>query len=130
MDSKPVSDNPVESGALLNACDVRDTTFDTPLPVFYPVESPVTQSVAASGGREAAARATLESLGYNVEQLAREAGDDWDHTLPDDKAFMARFAALVRAQALEAAAAICDGYARDYKGWAGGDDVAEGLAAG
>lgn len=47
MDSKPVSDNPVESGALLNACDVRDSTFDTPLPVFYPVERPVTQSVAA-----------------------------------------------------------------------------------
>lgn len=30
-----------------------------------------------------------------VERLAREAGDDWGSTLPDDKAFLERFAALV-----------------------------------
>ena len=30
-----------------------------------------------------------------VERLAREAGDEWDSTLPDDRAFLDRFAALV-----------------------------------
>ena len=27
--------------------------------------------------------------------MAREAGDDWEHTLPEDKAFLERFAQLV-----------------------------------
>ena len=35
-----------------------------------------------------------------VERLAREAGDDWDSTLPDDKAFLERFAALDRVAGL------------------------------
>lgn len=51
-------------------------------------------------------------------RLAREAGDDWDHTLPTDREFLLRFAALVAAaelrrlhlveQALERCKAVCD----------------------
>ena len=33
-----------------------------------------------------------------------------------------------RREALEEAARVCDKYAADYEGWAGGNDVAEGLA--
>lgn len=33
----------------------------------------------------------------DILRMAREAGDDWDNTLPEDKAFLARFAALVAA---------------------------------
>jgi hypothetical protein len=32
-------------------------------------------------------------------RLAREAGDDWDHTLPPDREFLLRFGALVAAAA-------------------------------
>lgn len=32
-----------------------------------------------------------------VAKLAREAGDDWDHTLPEDREFLIRFANLVLA---------------------------------
>ena len=34
-----------------------------------------------------------------IEELAREAGDDWDSTLRSDRGFLERFAALVRQQA-------------------------------
>ena len=30
-------------------------------------------------------------------EMAREAGDDWEHTLKEDRKFLERFAALVRA---------------------------------
>lgn len=33
----------------------------------------------------------------DIIRMAREAGDDWDNTLPEDKAFLERFAALVAA---------------------------------
>lgn len=55
-----------------------------------------------------------------IEELAREAGDDWDSTLRSDRAFLERFAALVRAQAMEQAALICeamDYLADDGGGW-------------
>jgi hypothetical protein len=38
-----------------------------------------------------------------IEEMAREAGDDWDHTLKEDRKFLERFAALVAAAATEAA---------------------------
>ena len=44
----------------------------------------------------------------NIEQLAREAGGDWDHTTKEDRTFLMRFAALVRNEALEEAAVKCD----------------------
>lgn len=34
----------------------------------------------------------------DIIRMAREAGDDWDHTLPKDKKFLIRFAALVAAE--------------------------------
>ena len=34
-------------------------------------------------------------------EMAREAGDDWDHTLKEDRKFLERFAALVRADERE-----------------------------
>lgn len=43
----------------------------------------------------------------NIEAMAREAGDDWDHTRRDDKEFLAKFATIVRAKALREAAEIC-----------------------
>lgn len=46
----------------------------------------------------------------DVKQWAIQAGDDWDHTLPDDKQFLLRFAALVAAAEREACAALCDTY--------------------
>lgn len=64
-------------------------------------------------------------------RLAREAGDDWDHTLPTDREFLLRFAALVAAaelrrlhlveQALERCKAVCDatseGWRADAEQW-------------
>ena len=32
-----------------------------------------------------------------ITEMAREAGDDWEHTLKEDRKFLERFAALVRA---------------------------------
>lgn len=43
-------------------------------------------------------------------QQAREAGDDWDSTLPSDKAFLDRFAALVAAAEREACVQIVEEY--------------------
>ena len=34
----------------------------------------------------------------DIIRIAREAGDDWDHTLPKDRKFLIRFAALVAAE--------------------------------
>ena len=45
----------------------------------------------------------------DIIRMAREAGDDWDNTLPEDKAFLERFAALVAAAEREACAKVCDG---------------------
>lgn len=33
----------------------------------------------------------------DIIRMAQEAGDEWDHTLPEDKAFLERFAAIVAA---------------------------------
>lgn len=45
--------------------------------------------------------------------LAREAGDDVEHTLPSDLDFLERFAAIVAAAEREACAEIADEY--DYQ---------------
>ena len=44
----------------------------------------------------------------DIIRMAREAGDDWDSTLPSDKEFLARFAALVAAAEREACAKVAD----------------------
>jgi hypothetical protein len=36
----------------------------------------------------------------DIIRMAREAGDDWEHTLKEDRKFLERFAALVAAAAL------------------------------
>ena len=45
-------------------------------------------------------------------EMAREAGDDWEHTLKEDRKFLERFAELVRAEAQaeerEACAKVCE----------------------
>ena len=49
----------------------------------------------------------------DIIRLAREAGDDVDHTLPSDLDFLERFARLVAAAEREACAEIADEY--DYQ---------------
>ena len=44
----------------------------------------------------------------DIIKLAREAGDDVEHTLPSDLDFLERFAALVAATEREACARVCD----------------------
>jgi hypothetical protein len=52
-----------------------------------------------------------------IEEVAREAGDDWDHTRKEDRKFLERFAALVeveaRADEREACLNWCAAYATD-----------------
>lgn len=55
-------------------------------------------------------------------EMAKQAGDDWDHTLQSDKEFLQRFAELVRNAALEEAANVCDGWLH-----ADGDTCAEAI---
>lgn len=43
-----------------------------------------------------------------IMEIAKEAGDDWDHTLKEDREFLKLFAALVRADENEACAKVCD----------------------
>jgi hypothetical protein len=43
-----------------------------------------------------------------IEEMAREAGDDWDHTRKEDRKFLERFAALVAAAEREACAKVCE----------------------
>jgi hypothetical protein len=43
-----------------------------------------------------------------IEEMAREAGDDWDHTLKEDRKFLERFAALVADAEREACAKVCE----------------------
>ena len=50
----------------------------------------------------------------DIIRMAREAGDDWDHTLKEDRKFLERFAALVRADEREACAKVCETLADDY----------------
>jgi acyl-CoA reductase-like NAD-dependent aldehyde dehydrogenase len=76
-----------------------------------------------------------------IEEMAREAGDDWDHTLKEDRKFLERFAALVLASAdpqssmawqegnkagrlaeREACAKVADGYV-------GADPIADAIRA-
>ena len=47
----------------------------------------------------------------DIIRLAREAGDDVEHTLPSDMEFLGRFAALVAAAEREESAALCDRFA-------------------
>ena len=44
----------------------------------------------------------------DVVRIAREAGDDVEHTLPSDLDFLERFAALVATAEREACAKVCD----------------------
>lgn len=44
----------------------------------------------------------------DIIRMAHQAGDDWDSTLPEDKAFLERFAALVAAAEREACADTCE----------------------
>ena len=46
----------------------------------------------------------------DIIRLAREAGDDVEHTLPSDLDFLERFAALVASAEREACAEIADEY--------------------
>jgi hypothetical protein len=43
-----------------------------------------------------------------IDEMAREAGDDWDSTLSTDKEFLKRFASLVRVDEREACAKVVD----------------------
>jgi hypothetical protein len=43
-----------------------------------------------------------------IRELAKQAGDDWDHTLESDKEFLKKFAALVAAAEREACARVCE----------------------
>ena len=52
----------------------------------------------------------------DIIKLAREAGDDWEHTLPVDKMFLERFAALVAAAEREACAKVCENAAHSESG--------------
>ncbi len=49
----------------------------------------------------------------DIIRMAREAGDDWDSTLPSDKEFLERFAALVTAAEREECAKVCELVARE-----------------
>lgn len=42
-----------------------------------------------------------------IRELAKQAGDDWDHTLESDKEFLKKFAALVAAAEREACVELC-----------------------
>jgi len=43
-----------------------------------------------------------------IKLLAQQAGDDWDHTLKQDRDFLERFAALVRADEREECLKLVD----------------------
>ena len=44
----------------------------------------------------------------DIIRMAREAGDDWEHTLKEDRKFLARFAAIVASAEREACATECE----------------------
>lgn len=44
----------------------------------------------------------------DIARMAREAGDSWHDTLPSDREFLERFAALVAAAEREACALVCE----------------------
>jgi len=50
----------------------------------------------------------------DVMRMAQEAGDDWDHTLPEDKAFLERFAALVAAHERKECVKVCEEQMKAY----------------
>ncbi len=61
----------------------------------------------------------------DIIRMAREAGDDWDHTRKEDRKFLERFAALVRADEREACACLCDALERTKV--YGAKECAEGI---
>ena len=73
----------------------------------------------------------------DVIRMAREAGDDVEHTLPSDLDFLERFADLVAAAEREACAKAIEnsiGQIPDTSDWANGyiqaaKDIAEGIRA-
>ena len=50
----------------------------------------------------------------DIIRMAREAGDDVEHTLPSDLDFLERFAAFVAAVEREACARVCDAEGREW----------------
>ena len=73
----------------------------------------------------------------DVIRMAREAGDDVEHTLPSDLDFLERFASIVAAAEREACAKAIEnsiGQIPDTSEWADGyiqaaKDIAEGIRA-
>lgn len=59
-----------------------------------------------------------------VLRLATQCGDDVTHTLPEDLAFLERFAEAVAAEEREECAKVCDGWLH-----ADGDRCAEAIRA-
>jgi len=59
-------------------------------------------------------------MNERIKELAEQAGDDWDHTLKEDREFLERFAALVAANERDVCAKtysevdLADAY---KKGW-------------
>lgn len=49
----------------------------------------------------------------DIIRMAMEAGDDWDHTLPEDREFLERFAALVAAAQRKECAKVCEEHWRN-----------------
>ena len=64
-----------------------------------------------------------------IDEMAREAGDDWDSTLSTDKEFLKRFAALVRADEREACAKVCESYLSESPHSWGGTTMAAAIRA-
>ena len=48
-------------------------------------------------------------MNKRTKELAIEAGDDWEHTLKEDREFLEKFAALVAAAEREECAKVCIG---------------------
>jgi hypothetical protein len=46
-------------------------------------------------------------MNERIRELAIQAGDDWNQTLPSDREFLHKFAELVRADEREACAYLC-----------------------
>ncbi len=40
-------------------------------------------------------------MNERIKELAVQAGDDWDHTMPEDKEFLERFAKLIVQECLD-----------------------------
>ena len=56
-----------------------------------------------------------------IRRLAELAGDDWEHTLKEDREFLEKFAELIAAEEREACAKVCEAhisvYLKDGERW-------------